>query len=200
MGLLYGVYGGRSDGFQPGWLDFVIDLTILTFFFILQAVLATRRDSALTVVSCRHSEVFINVMCLLQSRMMNLKRPLKPTWHRCEFLKAPQVSCLPPENSKQRVEIDFTFLAFMFESSMMFTITDYAMNRSGKLHGQFLMTFFFLMKKIKSIIIVFSPPPVHEPKMWDNLKGQFMNHIEEVNADLKVAGLPPLGSELKQQQ
>ena len=22
MGLLYGVYGGRSDGFQPGWLDF----------------------------------------------------------------------------------------------------------------------------------------------------------------------------------
>ena len=62
--------------------------------------------------------------------------------------------------------------------------------------------FFFLMKKFKSIIIVynFSPPPVHEPKMWDNLKGQFMNHIEEVNADLKVAGLPPLGSELKQQQ
>ena len=28
-------------------------------------------------------------------------------------------------------------LAFMFESSMMFTITDYAMNRSGKLHGWF---------------------------------------------------------------
>ena len=22
MGLLYGVYGGRSDGFQPGWLGF----------------------------------------------------------------------------------------------------------------------------------------------------------------------------------
>jgi homogentisate 1,2-dioxygenase len=26
-------------------------------------------------------------------------------------------------------------LAFMFESSMMFTLTDYAMKRSGKLHG-----------------------------------------------------------------
>ena len=60
-----------------------------------------------------------------------------------------------------------------------------------------------MKKKIKSIIIVYnfnSFFPVHEPKMWDNLKGQFMNHIEEVNADLKVAGLPPLGSELKQKQ
>ena len=35
--------------------------------------------------------------------------------------------------------------------------------------------------------------------MWDNLKGQFMNHIEEVNADLRAAGRLPLGSELKQQ-
>ena len=35
MGLLYGVYGGRSDGFQPGWLDFVINLTKLTSFFFL---------------------------------------------------------------------------------------------------------------------------------------------------------------------
>ena len=35
--------------------------------------------------------------------------------------------------------------------------------------------------------------------MWDNLKGQFMNHIEEVNADLQAAGRPPLGFELKQQ-
>lgn len=30
--------------------------------------------------------------------------------------------------------------------------------------------------------------------MWDNLKAQFMNHLDEVNADLKAAGLPPLGS------
>jgi hypothetical protein len=37
---------------------------------------------------------------------------------------------------------------------------------------------------------------VHEPKMWDNLKGQFMSHIEEVNADLRAAGRPTLGSEL----
>ncbi|KAI0710241.1 homogentisate 1,2-dioxygenase [Earliella scabrosa] len=60
-------------------------------------------------------------------------------------------------------------LAFMFESSMQVTITDYAMKRSGKLHE-------------------------HEPKMWDDLKGQFVNHIDQINADLKAAGLPPLGT------
>lgn len=29
--------------------------------------------------------------------------------------------------------------------------------------------------------------------MWDNLKGQFMNHIDQINSDLKANGLPPLG-------
>lgn len=29
--------------------------------------------------------------------------------------------------------------------------------------------------------------------MWDNLKGQFLNHIDQVNADLQAHGLPPLG-------
>ncbi|KAI0749402.1 homogentisate 1,2-dioxygenase [Daedaleopsis nitida] len=60
-------------------------------------------------------------------------------------------------------------LAFMFESSMQVTITDYAMKRSGKLHE-------------------------HEPKMWDDLKGQFVNHFDQINADLQAAGLPPLGT------
>jgi homogentisate 1,2-dioxygenase len=59
-------------------------------------------------------------------------------------------------------------IAFMFESSMMLTLTDYAMKRSGKLHE-------------------------HEPKMWDNLRGQFINHLDQVNADLTAAGLPKLG-------
>ena len=35
----------------------------------------------------------------------------------------------------------------------------------------------------------------HEPKMWDNLKGQFVNHLDQINADLKAAGLPPLGAQ-----
>ncbi|KAJ8520765.1 hypothetical protein ONZ45_g2467 [Pleurotus djamor] len=58
-------------------------------------------------------------------------------------------------------------LAFMMESSMMLTLTDWAMKKTGTLHE-------------------------HEPKMWDNLKGNFVNHLDEVNSDLKAAGLPPL--------
>jgi len=34
--------------------------------------------------------------------------------------------------------------------------------------------------------------------MWDNLKGQFMNHIDEINAELKANGLSELGAEQKQ--
>ncbi|KAF5349996.1 hypothetical protein D9756_009226 [Leucocoprinus leucothites] len=60
-------------------------------------------------------------------------------------------------------------LVIVFESSMPLTITDYAMNRSSVKHE-------------------------HEPKMWDNLKANFMNHLDEANADLKAAGLPQLGS------
>lgn len=81
----------------------------------------------------------------------------------------------------------------MFESSMMFTITDYAMNRSGKLHGTF-------QHKVdyEVMLIDCSPHPTleHEPKMWDNLKAQFLNHLDEVNSDLKAAGLPLLGAPL----
>ena len=62
------------------------------------------------------------------------------------------------------------------------------------------MCFFFQLRMFFDSILFFDfPHPVHEPKMWDNLKGQFMNHIEEVNADLKAAGRPLLGHELKQQ-
>ncbi|KAI0630720.1 homogentisate 1,2-dioxygenase [Trametes polyzona] len=78
-----------------------------------------------------------------------------------EFKKATEAELVPKK-------IHVGTLAFMFESSMQVVLTDYAMNRSGKLHE-------------------------HEPKMWDDLKGQFINHLDEVNADLKAAGLPPLG-------
>ncbi|KAF8812720.1 homogentisate 1,2-dioxygenase [Phlegmacium glaucopus] len=117
MGLIYGVYGGRSDGFQPGGASYETGF-------------------------CPHGVSYD------------------------EFKKASEADLVPMRISEGTI-------AFMFESSMMFTITDYAMNRSGKLH-------------------------VHEPKMWDNLKGQFMNHIAEINADLKAAGRSPLGSELTQ--
>ena len=74
---------------------------------------------------------------------------------------------------------------------MMFTITDFAMKRSGKLHGMFLGFLSTWYSRFNFFLIV------HEPKMWDDLKGQFMNHIEQVNKDLQAAGLPPLGTPTK---
>ncbi|KAF8639319.1 hypothetical protein AX16_010326 [Volvariella volvacea WC 439] len=112
MGLIYGIYGGRSDGFQPGGASFETGF-------------------------CPHGVSYD------------------------EFKKATEMELVPGR-------VHEGVLAFMFESSMMFTITDYAMKRSGKLHE-------------------------HEPKMWDDLKGQFVNHLDEVNRDLQAAGLPPLG-------
>lgn len=31
--------------------------------------------------------------------------------------------------------------------------------------------------------------------MWDDLKARFLEHLDEVNADLKAAGLPQLGKQ-----
>ncbi|KAJ7895094.1 homogentisate 1,2-dioxygenase [Mycena leptocephala] len=113
MGLLYGIYGGRSDGFQPGGASYETGF-------------------------CPHGVSYD------------------------EFKKASEADLQP-------MRVHEGTIAFMFESSMMFTMTDFAMKGSGKLHE-------------------------HEPKMWDNLKAQFINHLDQVNADLKAAGLPDLNS------
>ncbi|XP_006459014.1 hypothetical protein AGABI2DRAFT_200921 [Agaricus bisporus var. bisporus H97] len=113
MGLIHGVYGGRSDGFQPGGASFETGF-------------------------CPHGVSY-------------------------DVWKAASEHPLTPEIVHKGV------LAFMFESSMPFTITEYAMNRCGTKHE-------------------------HEPQMWDNLKAHFMNHLDEINADLKAAKLPLLGS------
>ncbi|KAJ4480188.1 homogentisate 1,2-dioxygenase [Lentinula aciculospora] len=112
MGMIYGEYGGRSDGFKPGGASFETGF-------------------------CPHGVSYE------------------------EFKKATEGELRP-------TRVHENTLVFMFESSMMWTITDWAMKRSGKLHE-------------------------HEPKMWDNLKGQFMNYLEEVEEDLRKAGLPGLG-------
>ncbi|GJE85535.1 homogentisate 1,2-dioxygenase [Phanerochaete sordida] len=57
-------------------------------------------------------------------------------------------------------------LMVMFESSMMMTITEYAM-KSDKRHE-------------------------HEPGMWNGLDAKFLQYKDEIQADLKAAGLPPL--------
>ncbi|BGP14838.1 hypothetical protein JCM10213_002723 [Rhodosporidiobolus nylandii] len=57
--------------------------------------------------------------------------------------------------------------AFMFESSRQFTLTDYAVNRSGTIH-------------------------YHDPSMWDGLTAHFLDRLDEVNAHLASLGLPPV--------
>lgn len=67
---------------------------------------------------------------------------------------------------------------------MMLTLTDWAIKKTGKLHGWFILS----RRTTRD-----SPYSEHEPKMWDNLKGNFINHLDEINQDLKAAGLPELG-------
>ncbi|KAH7338704.1 homogentisate 1,2-dioxygenase [Rhizoctonia solani] len=74
------------------------------------------------------------------------------------------------EAELQPMRISEGTIAFMMESSMMFTLTDYAMKRSGKLHGKI----------------------VHNPSMWDNLDAQFLKHLDSVDQNLKGHGLPGL--------
>ncbi|KAI0059248.1 homogentisate 1,2-dioxygenase [Artomyces pyxidatus] len=109
MGLIYGVYGGRSDGFEPGAASYETGF-------------------------CPHGVSYD------------------------EFKKATEAELGP-------MRIHEGTMAFMLESSLMLPLTDYAMKRSGKLHE-------------------------HEPKMWDDLKAQFLGHLDEVNADLRAAGIP----------
>ena len=58
------------------------------------------------------------------------------------------------ENPPPAIQISKGAIAFMFESSRPFTITDFAWN-SDKKHE-------------------------HEPKMWDNLVDNFSTHAEEI--------------------
>jgi len=82
----------------------------------------------------------------------------------------------------------------MFESSMMFIITDYAMKRSGKLHGRspFRLCWSVRLRAdtVISIICRAQAKDVRQPQ-------KFMNHLDQVNVDLKATGLPELGAELK---
>ncbi|KAF8576002.1 Homogentisate 1,2-dioxygenase [Ramaria rubella] len=111
MGLIYGKYGGRSDGFAPGGASYETGF-------------------------CPHGVAYEEFKAASEGE-------LKPQW------------------------ISDGSIAFMFESSMMFTLTDYAMKRTGKLHE-------------------------HDPKMWNDLKGEFVANLEQVNADLRELGLEEL--------
>ena len=168
-------------------------VSVLRNWLSFQVVLATRQDSALMVV-CYY----------LVGSIANYQFFTLVSYE--TFKNASEADLAPMRISEGTIgklfysiflqKLQFKLaVAFMFESSMMFTITDYAMNRSGKLHGWLIyFSDWWLWSTERT---AFSLSPVHEPKMWDDLKGQFMNHIPEINADLKAAGLPLLGSELE---
>ena len=109
-----------------------------------------------------------------------------------EFKKATESDLVPmrvAEGTMGMISLVFedilyfsTYPAFMFETSMMLTITDYAMHRSGKLHGKS-----FSDDSVNYLIHL--SVSEHEPKMWDDLKSQFMEHLDEVQAELQSAGL-----------
>lgn len=104
MGLLYGMYGGRSDGFQPGGASFENGFTphggtySPNSIFDVETPVLMRGISA-SIVSYDEWE--------------------KATQHELEPRRVAEGT-----------------VAFMFESSFMFTVTDWAMHRSGKLHGE----------------------------------------------------------------
>ncbi|KAL2828678.1 homogentisate 1,2-dioxygenase [Aspergillus cavernicola] len=54
-------------------------------------------------------------------------------------------------------------MAFMMHISSHVSLTEYALERSGKLQGQ-------------------------QDGLWDDLQGGFMDHLEDINADLQAAG------------
>jgi len=108
MGCIYGEYGGRSDGFQPGGASYETGFA-------------------------PHG-VSID-----------------------EFKKASEFDLKP-------MRVHDGVMVFMFETSMMLTITDYAMKLAHH----------------------------HEPQMWDGLAANFLNHLDQINAERKAAGLTPL--------
>jgi homogentisate 1,2-dioxygenase len=128
MGLIYGDYGGRSDEFQPGSISFECGSLLPP------ARASSRRRDYQLFTNDETCSVFIAVV---------------PHGVAYEQFKAATES-FPPE-----MRISEASIAFMFESSRPFTITDYAWN-SDKKHE-------------------------HEPKMWDNLVDNFSGYAKEVD-------------------
>lgn len=74
----------------------------------------------------------------------------------------------------------------MFETSMILTLTDYALHRTGKIHG----TSCCFGRSASAD----QPTTEHDPMMWDGLTAEFMNHLDEVNADLVASGREKIGN------
>lgn len=68
----------------------------------------------------------------------------------------------------------------------MFAITDFAM-KSDKRHGMY-----YPLPSNCQILVNIADRVEHEPGMWNDLKNNFVEQLDQVNADLKAAGLPPV--------
>jgi len=77
-----------------------------------------------------------------------------------EFTAASEMELTPQRISEGAI-------AIMFESSLPFTLTEYAMTTSGVKHE-------------------------HDPAMWLPLRAGFIDQLDQVNKDLAALGLPPV--------
>lgn len=71
----------------------------------------------------------------------------------------------------------------MLETGVPLTISDYAINRCGTRHGasDIVVWAFCWLEFVAE----------HDPKLY-NFKANFLDHIDQINADLKAEGLPQL--------
>ncbi|KAM6503917.1 homogentisate 1,2-dioxygenase [Amanita muscaria] len=113
LGVVYGSFGGRSEGLKPG-------------------------GASMETGFCPHGVT------------------------NDDFVKGVEEEQVPKK-------IFVGTLGIIWETSVPLTVSDFAMNRSGKLQN-------------------------HNAAVWDELKPNFLKHIDTVNADLEAAGLPPLST------
>ncbi len=101
---------------------------------------------------------------MTQSTSTSLRKPQKWNLYPPRSAKTPSVSDLTISVIYILTEM-YVVAVVLFETSMMCTITDFGMkNKKGE----------------------------HEASMWDGLKPKFLEHVGEIDEELKKAGLPTL--------
>ncbi|KAG5333485.1 hypothetical protein C0989_005693 [Termitomyces sp. Mn162] len=126
-------------------------------------------EKFVSVGSISKDHIDPSILCVLTAPSKTPNAPLadflifSPRWDVANGTFRPPKAT---ESDLAPMKVNEGSIGFMFETSMMLTITDYAMHRSGKLLHE------------------------HEPKMWDDFKAQFMDHLDEVKAELEAADLP----------
>lgn len=76
--------------------------------------------------------------------------------------------------------------AFMFHIPAHVAITDYALERCSNRHSKSFSYLYSAPRPQLTCVIVVTKD------IWENIGGGFLDHLQEVNRDLKAAGLPAL--------